>query len=155
MSTLSKTLGPIVDKKPVAVADAGRTVEEALKVMEQCASHAIGVTVSGYFTGLFTTSDLVKKVIRQGRNPRTTRLYEVMTINPLTVSRNCDFREAFYYLCRYSFSSLPVVEDGKFYGIVSEEDLRHEIASSLKQMTTENQMLMSYIKGESYGFCAG
>ncbi len=155
MSALTRTVGTVVEKKPVSAIEASQTVEDAINLMETHNSHAVGVTVSGHFAGLFTNSDLIKKVVRQGRNPRNTSLLEVMTVNPLTVTRDCSFREAFFYLCKYNYCCLPVAEDGQFYGIVSEEDLRQEVALSLRQVTTENLMLMSYIKGESYGMGAG
>lgn len=155
MSALNKTVGTLIKSKAVPVTEAGRSVAKAIEIMESCASNAIGVTVSGHFTGLFTEGDLIKKVVRKELDPKEVKLYEVMTVNPLTITRDCGVGEAFFYICKYNYSSLPVAENGRFYGIVSEQALRREIAQSLRQITAENNMLMSYIKGETYGLCAG
>ncbi len=52
-----------------------------------------------------------------------TTLGRIMTRDPLTVSPSTDLHEAVGMLCEKKVGALPVVEDGKLVGILSETDM--------------------------------
>ncbi len=49
---------------------------------------------------------------------------DYMTPNPVTVSPKTKVRDTFFLIKKYGFHQLPVVEDGKTVGIITDRDLR-------------------------------
>ncbi len=135
------------------VIDSHKTVLEAIELMDRYHRHAIGVTVNGEFTGLFTRSDFMKRVIRHNLNPRKTPVGSVMTVDPLVISASSDLKESYYMMCYEGYSHLPVVENGQMVGILAEYDLRKDIASDLKKESRKNKVMEDMFR-EPYGRCA-
>jgi len=54
---------------------------------------------------------------------QTTRLQQIMTRSPMTISPAAPLRDAVQILCEKKFGALPVVEQGKLVGIISGVDM--------------------------------
>lgn len=132
------------------------TVDKAVSAMKLGKMRAVGVIYDtelhqNYLCGLFTEGDFVRRVVGTGRRASTTPLLDVITWSPVTVSPDCTDRKAFEIMSRKGISHLPVVAEGRFLGIVSEDDLRQEIARDYGKLMTDHRLLLSYIYGEPYG----
>ncbi|MEB2837268.1 MAG: CBS domain-containing protein [Desulfurococcales archaeon] len=101
------------------------TVEEAVKLMaERDIGSILVVDESGRLAGIFTERDAVKRVLAQGRDPRSTRLSEVMTPNPITIDVDSPVEDAVRLMERKRIRHLPVVDrEGRLVGIVSLRDI--------------------------------
>jgi len=153
MNANNMILRNIVPENSALTVDSCDTVAQALDLMDRYRCHAVGVTVNGFFTGLFTRSDFIKRVVRRDLDPRRVAVGSVMTVNPVVVSAGSGIKEAYYLMCCDDYSHLPVIDNNKLVGIISEHDLRKDIACDLKNAQAKNKIMESMFR-ESYGLCA-
>jgi len=90
----------------------------------------------GRLTGIFTERDALFRVLAEGRDPRTTRLAEVMTAHPKTNSPDRPFEHALPMMYDGGFRHVPVVENGKPIGMVSARDA---LGPELQEFESEMQ----------------
>ena len=98
------------------------TVRDAVHGMAERNIHAVLVTEGGRLTGIFTSTDLITKVVAVGRKPGLTALSDVMTREPETLSPGYNAIEALHRMHDGRFRHLPVVENGQIVGILSRRD---------------------------------
>jgi predicted transcriptional regulator len=155
MAKAIKTLDEIVQQQVNLSIDGMETVGEALKILDSCNRRALGVIVEDKFTGIFSYADFIHRVVMQECHPHKTLVIDVATLDPFTVLPDCDIHEAFRIMSVRGHCHLPVLSmDKEFLGIVSPDDLRREIAKSVKETTEEAAYLRAYVSGESYyGAC--
>lgn len=111
----------IEDQKPVT-ASADITVAAAARLMKEQHIGAILVTRKGRLAGIFTERDALFRVIAEGRDPDKTRVGEVMTVNPRTISPERPFGHALHLMYEGGFRHVPVVDNGRPVGVVSARD---------------------------------
>ena len=68
-------------------AELGHTVLETVRIMVEHNIGAVPVLHNGKLVGIFSERDLMKRVVAEARDPRSTCLAEVMTDDPLSVRR--------------------------------------------------------------------
>ncbi|MEO8344797.1 MAG: CBS domain-containing protein [Betaproteobacteria bacterium] len=110
---------PITVAKTVTVTEAARTMK----------LHNIGalLVVDGVrLCGIFTERDALFRVLAEGRDPATTHLELVMTLQPQTIHPDKPFLQALRVMHIGRFRHLPVVEDGRPLGMVSSRDALDE-----------------------------
>jgi CBS domain-containing protein len=73
-------------------------------------------------------------VVAEGRDPHSTRVGEVMTANPRTITPDRPFRHALHLMHEGEFRHVPVVENGRPLGMVSARDA---LAPDLEQFVAE------------------
>ena len=123
-----KIVPDIVSDQDIFELAGNASVLDAARGMAERNVHAVLVTDAGSLTGIFTGTDLVKKVVAVGSDPNLTALSDVMTRDPETVSPGFNAIEALHRMQDGHFRHLPVVENGKLVGIVSRRDfLDYEI----------------------------
>jgi CBS domain-containing protein len=98
------------------------------------------VVEAARLTGILTERDALFRVLADGRDPRTTRLADVMTPRPQTIHPDEPFVRALRMMHDGKFRHLPVVEFDRPLGVVSvrdalDEDL-HELRIDLEQRET-------------------
>ena len=123
-------------------ADLGHSVLETVLAMSLRNIGAVPVVHNGKLVGMFSERDLMKRVVAEGRDPRTTRLAEVMTDDPLTVSVNEEVCDCMAMMRRHSFRHLPVCHEGALVGMVS---LRDILLHDLNEKDDEVRMMRAYI----------
>ena len=111
----------IASQNPV-IAEADITVTEAARRMKERRVGALLVMREGRLAGIFTERDALFRVIAEGRDPATTRLVEVMSANPRSISPDRPFGHALHMMHEGGFRHVPVVEEGKPVGVVSARD---------------------------------
>jgi len=78
----------------------------------------------GHLLGIFTGRDAVCRVVAAGRNPEQTRLSDVMTPQPETLTPGKTTIDALRLMWDGGYRHLPVVKDEKILGIVSRGDFK-------------------------------
>jgi CBS domain-containing protein len=73
--------------------------------------------------GIVTDRDIVVRGVAEGKNPKATRISEIFTTEPTTLSPEDTLDEAVDALREAHVRRLPVVEDAQVVGIVSIGDL--------------------------------
>jgi CBS domain-containing protein len=103
------------------------SVREAVKQMAVRKVNSVLVVEEQRLAGIFTGTDLIRKVVAASRDPDKTSLGEVMTPDPQTIEPRQTAIEALRLMHDGRFRHLPVVESGRLIGVVSRRDfLGHE-----------------------------
>jgi len=123
-------------------AESSQTVLDVVRMMVEHNIGAVPVLSKGKLVGIFSERDLMKRVVAEGRDPRTTPLAEVMTEDPLTVSPQEELETCMTLMRRHSFRHLPVCQDGQIKGMVS---LRDVLLHDLSAKDDEVRMMRAYI----------
>jgi len=123
---------------PAAEIDAGATVLNAVHAMARERVGAVAVMERGELKGIFTERDLMLRVVQQERNPRETKVRDVMTSPVATTHDKTPAVEAMDLMLERHLRHLPVVtDDGQLLGMLSirgllqdrVEDLHRELHS--------------------------
>jgi CBS domain-containing protein len=98
------------------------TVQEAAILMHQERTSSVLVTNHGRLEGIITERDLVERVIASGRSLGSVAS-EVMTPNPVTITRFSYYYDALSLTLLKGIKHLPVVDGEKLLGVVTLSDL--------------------------------
>ncbi len=124
-------------------AEANQTVLDVAKAMVARNIGAVPVLRDGSLVGIFSERDLMKRVVAEGRDPRTTRLEEVMTADPLTVTPQEEPQACMLLMRQHGFRHLPVCEGKRLRGLISLRDL---LLHDLNEKDDEVRMMRAYIQ---------
>jgi CBS domain-containing protein len=116
----------IVRGRSVIVQSPTATVRDAARVMADHGIGAVPVVEGRHLIGIFTERDVVTRVVAAGRSPDRTRLEQVMTRRPETVSVDCPLVEALHVMISGGFRHLPVMARGEVVGVISIRDIPAE-----------------------------
>ncbi|RFP68526.1 CBS domain-containing protein [Wenzhouxiangella sp. 15190] len=95
---------------------------------------------SGQLLGLVSHRQLLRLIARGNRNDNTVTVRDIMRPDPITVSPETTTVEAIRLMRDNRLSSLPVVEDGKLVGLVTEYDLIVVASRLLETYLSEDQL---------------
>lgn len=99
------------------------TVAEAARIMRDMRVSSLGVTAAdGRLVGVVTTRDLTAKVLAEGRDPATP-VAEVMTPDPVTLPPSALGSDILHLMLERRIGHLPITENGRFVGMVTQTDL--------------------------------
>jgi len=136
----------ILEKKggDVATVDRKTTVLDAAKTMNQRHIGAVVVTEGDRVVGIFTERDILNRVVAAGKDPMITLLGEVMTSPMACCRRDTRLAECKTVMSQKRIRHLPVVEDGKLYGMISAGDI---LASEVADQQATIEYLHEYLYG--------
>jgi CBS domain-containing protein len=116
----------VVDPR-ICVADA--SAQEAGKVLVRPEVRAVFVCDDdGRLVGVVTRKTLVREVVAAGLDPRTTRLGQIAEEPIATVETDLPLEEAFHFLEERDLERVPVVEAGRFVGVLSRSGIQRRLA---------------------------
>jgi len=124
-------------------ASADQSVFDVAQAMVDRNIGAVPVLRDGLLVGIFSERDLMKRVVVEGCDPRATRVDEVMTEDPLTVTPDESLENCMLLMRRHGFRHLPVCEGKRLQGIVS---LRDILLHDLSEKDHEVRMMRAYIQ---------
>jgi CBS domain-containing protein len=124
---ITETIGRVVGSKVIqelVTVPASAMVVEAVAMMSE---RGIGAVVirnpGGPVEGILTERDLMRRVLNEGRDPRTTPMSLVMSREVRHVPSSSTVEEALRLMVVHGHRHLLVEEDGKVRGLVSIRDL--------------------------------
>ena len=117
-----RSLRSIVSGQPPATAEKSATVLEAALLMKEQGKGALLVVDGTHLIGIFTERDALLRVIAARRDPASTKLADVMTAHPQTMSPDEPFLKALRLMHSRGFRHVPVVDHGRPVGVVSARD---------------------------------
>src|SRR5690242_16075545 len=100
----------LIDNQETYRADADQTVLDVAQAMVARNIGAVPVLRDGLLVGIFSERDLMRRVVAESRDPKTTRLEQVMTEDPLTVTPNESVETCMLLMRRHGFRHLPICE---------------------------------------------
>jgi CBS domain-containing protein len=113
----------LVKDRRVYSVDADNTVVEAARFMMEHNIGALPVLRNGELVGIFSERDIMNRVVAVGRMPGQTRVSEVMTANPRTVSVDETVDNCLFLMREFGFRHLPICEGKTLKGLVSLRDV--------------------------------
>ncbi|UZE92399.1 MAG: CBS domain-containing protein [Methanosarcinales archaeon] len=131
------TKGVITAETDMKVSDAGR------KMLTRNIGTLI-ITEKGKPVGVVTERDMVRKIIAKDLRPSSATLKDLMTQPLVTVSPDDSIDKAARKMAELNIRRLPVIEDDKLIGIVTDTDMiavssgLADILSNLIEMNREN-----------------
>jgi CBS domain-containing protein len=123
--------------------DRDATVLEACKTMHDTASGAVAIAEDGNVCGIFTYRDLIERVLLGNRNPKDTRLSEVMSRDVETLTVGARYGDALRRMVAMDYTYMPVIDkQGHVCGMVSLRSLlEHRIDALGKELDSVTQYL--------------
>ncbi|MDC3116251.1 CBS domain-containing protein [Alphaproteobacteria bacterium] len=122
--------GRLIDRpefktKPKPVTFLGKEkVSQAIAVMaDKNYGSVVIVDSKDKVVGIMTERDIVKKLVNNNMSPKTTKLEDIMTLNPRVANENDDVVDWLRIMSNDRFRRLPVVDaDGKIKVIFTQGD---------------------------------
>jgi CBS domain-containing protein len=133
----------LVKEQETYRADVKQTVLELAQAMVDRNIGAVPVLREGELVGVFSERDLMKRVVVAGLDPGATRVEDVMTADPLTVSPRESIETCMVLMRRHGFRHLPICDGKVLKGIVS---LRDIMLHDLNEKDHEVRMMRAYIQ---------
>ena len=108
--------------------DGGASAQEAGEALGRPEVRAVFVSDDGRFLGVLTRKTLVREVVAAGRDPRATKLREIVEVAQNTIGSELPLDEAFRFLEEHDLDRVAVVEDGRLVGVLSRAVLQRRLA---------------------------
>jgi CBS domain-containing protein len=111
------------------VLDAGASAREAGEALARPEVRAVIVCEpDGRLAGIVTRKTLVREVVAAGRDPSRTALREIAEEPHLTLEADLGLDEAFRLLEQRDLERVPVLEEGRFVGVLSRSVVQRRLA---------------------------
>ena len=138
-----------IARVPPVTIGSSATVLDAVKRMSDTNAGAVVIVDDDQARGIFTASDLLRRVVAKGRRLETTRLSEVATF-PLTVAQaDTECEAALRLMIENHIRHLPIVDqNNRVRGVLS---TRHLLRNMIDDMSQELTSLCSYFTADGIG----
>ncbi len=138
----------ILDRKgtEVATVDRDATVLEAATLMNERRIGAVVVTSGEHVVGIFTERDILNRVVAKECSARETVVGSVMTSPMACCRRDTPLAECRTIMTTKRIRHLPVVEEGKLFGLISSGDI---LANEVTQQQSTIEYLHEYLYGRT------
>ncbi len=120
-----KKVSNILNRKGtnVIAIDAGTTVLDALRLMDDKNIGSVVVTENGEYLGLLTERDYARKVILKGKSSEETSVKEIMTTGLPRITPDNSVETCMHIMSEGNIRYLPVFRDDHLVGIISINDI--------------------------------
>jgi CBS domain-containing protein len=103
--------------------DAGTSVLDALRLMEEKNIGSVIVTEDGEYTGLLTERDYARKVVLRGKSSEETTVREIMSTGLPRILPDNSIETCMHIMSESNIRYLPVFSHDKLCGIISINDV--------------------------------
>ena len=94
--------------------------------------------------GIVSQGDCAIKVLLPHRDPKLTRISDIMSLNPFTVALSNSLDECMAIMVHKHIRHLPVIDQKKVIGVVSIGDI---VKNVIELQASQIKFLETYIKG--------
>lgn len=121
------------------------SVFEAAKLMKKRRIGNVIVVKNKHPVGILTESDILKKVVAEGRDAKKVKVEAVMSAPLIVIDPYVTLEKAMKTMSRCNIRRLPVVEDNKLIGIITLRDISrispvlHEISREWYDITVRDE----------------
>ncbi|MEZ5778934.1 MAG: DUF294 nucleotidyltransferase-like domain-containing protein [Paracoccaceae bacterium] len=118
----ARRVSELMAKKPIVCAPTA-TIADAARIMRDARVSSLGVTEGdNRLVGIVTTRDLSNKVLAEGRDP-SGPVSDVMTKGPVSLPPSALGSDILHLMLERRIGHLPITEDGKLVGMVTQTDI--------------------------------
>ena len=142
----------IMSENPVMI-NKKASVLDAVKEMKSEMVGSIIVVEDGKPIGILTESDILSKIVAEEKDAAKVAVEEVMSSPPITISPDANIEEAVKIMGKYKIRRLPVVENGKLIGMVTERDIMQVsplIMDIIEEWAEINRQRLAYRKEKKF-----
>ena len=125
----------VMKANPVMV-QASTSVLEAAKIMREKKIGNVLVAEEHHPIGILTESDIIKKVVSEGRNAKEVSVKEVMSSPIIVADPYISLQDALKIMGKCNIRRLPIIEHNELIGIITQRDISR-IAPALKEIAYE------------------
>lgn len=111
------------------------SVYEATKIMNKNRIGCVVVAYDGGIVGILTERDLLERVLEECKDPKETKVSDVMTRKVIVGNPDMELVEATRLMFENQVKKLPIVEENQLLGLVTLTDIAR--ATSVDQDTLE------------------
>jgi len=111
------------------------SVHEAVTLLNKNKIGCIVVVDNGNIAGIVTERDLLERVLEKCRNPKETKVSEIMTRDVITGTPDMDTLDATRLMFKLKVKKLPITEGNRLVGIITLTDIAR--ATSVDEKTIE------------------
>ena len=119
--------------------DVSAPAVEAGQLLARPEVRAIFVTDDGRLTGVITRKTLVREVVAEGLDPKTTPVGEIAEEPHYTIDSSQDLEAAFHFLEEQDAERVPVVDGGRLVGVLSRSVLQRRLAEDEGPVDVQQQ----------------
>jgi CBS domain-containing protein len=135
--------------KEIVSIEYDKTVLDACNKYKECGLGSLVVVNSGIVVGIITERDIIERVIVNKKNPKKTKIEEIMSKNIITIHASAKIEQAAKLMKKHKIKKLPVILNNSFVGIITVTDLANIMPKITKILADENQPF-NFITPESY-----
>lgn len=126
----------VCNQKALMLKDTTPVGQACHHMRERKTGSVLVIDEAGKLVGIFTGRDAVRRVLAAGKTADT-RLKDVMTADPTTISANKSSIEALRMMWDGGFRHLPLMDGDKILGVISRGDFE---SSEQLQLDEERQL---------------
>jgi CBS domain-containing protein len=109
-------------RSPVSI-DNSITLDKSAKIMEENHVGALLVRDNGKLLGLLTEQDIVRRAIAKGKDPKKTKVKDIMVTKLKTIAPEKDIYDALMVMRDMNIRHLPVMDGKKMMGLLTLKDI--------------------------------
>lgn len=132
------TVGDAMTRGVIGV-DVNDNVQRAAEVMKKNDIESVIVMEKGGGVGIVTERDIICKIVAESKDPKRTKVAEIMTSPLITIRPDAGIDEAAKSMRDNDIHRLIVMDRGKIIGVISEFDLVR-IEPALHTLIREHSM---------------
>jgi len=110
----------------VETTTSSQPLHEAARLMKDGDFGSIPVVDDNRLVAVLTDRDIVIRAVAERLDAATTRVGEIASADPVTVSPDQNLDDALEIMSHYRVRRLPVVEEGRLVGMLSQADIALE-----------------------------
>jgi len=120
---MAKSVQELMTRNPCSI-DADKSVTYAAKMLRDEDVGLAPIVDGGRLVGTVTDRDIAIRVVAEGKDPESTKVKEIASINLVTVDPQQDLDEALKLMAKHQVRRLPVIEEGgRLVGLVAQADI--------------------------------
>ena len=123
----------IMNRNVVSMTPSRSVMEVAERMAAQRISCVV-ITERSRPVGILTERDLIKRVVTKGKDPHKTKLKDVMSKDPLTVTPETLIVHVARMMRKQKIRRFIVVEKGVLVGIITETDILNGLTDMIKHL---------------------
>ena len=132
-------------KTNIAKVESSTNVLEAAKLMKKRKIGNVIVVQKKQPIGILTESDILKKVVAEGKNAKNVKVKDVMSTPLIVIEPYVSLEAAMKTMGKCNVRRLPVTEKGELIGIITQKDISrmspvlHEISREWYDITVRDE----------------
>ncbi len=143
----------VMSKNPLFV-ESSMNLWEAVKAMVQRGISTMIVVDNNVPVGILTDRDIVVKVVARGLDPTEVKVFDIMTKPIVVINADDTLERAATLMAKKKIRKLPVIENNKIIGLLSENDIVR-IAPTILEIIEEKEKMKGEVEYKEMEYLAG